>query len=151
MPNIFNIPANYNFLETLAFWLENAFGERLEKVKILLPSRRSCRELQQVFAQKNFSGFLPKIKAISDISYEDFSDFQQQEIIDEILKIKVLDGIDQLLFLTNEIQKQQVFGEMSFEHSFKIALHLKDLFEEIEREEIDAKKIYEITPSFFCY
>lgn len=147
MPNIFNIPANYNFLETLAFWLENAFGERLEKVKILLPSRRSCRELQQVFAQKNFSGFLPKIKAISDISYEDFSDFQQQEIIDEILKIKVLDGIDQLLFLTNEIQKQQVFGEMSFEHSFKIALHLKDLFEEIEREEIDAKKIYEIDDS----
>ena len=147
MPNIFNIPANYNFLETLACWLENAFGEKLAEVKILLPSRRSCRELQQVFAQKNFLGSLPKIKAISDISYEDFSDFHRQEILDEISKIKVLDGIDQLLFLTSEIQKQQVFGEMNFEHSFKIALHLKDLFEEIEREEIDAKKIYEIDDS----
>ncbi len=147
MPNIFNVPANYHFLETLACWLEERFGDQLAKVKILLPSRRSCRELQQIFIQKNFSGFLPKIKAISDISCEDFADFQQQEIIDEILEIKVLDGIDQLLFLTTEIQKQQVFGEMNFEHSFKIALHLKDLFEEIEREQIDAKKFHEIDDS----
>lgn len=144
MPNIFNIPANYHFLETLACWLEERFGKELAEVRILLPNRRSCRELRQIFIQKNHCGFLPKIKALSDLSYEDFSDFKQPDIIDEILEIKVLDGIDQLLFLTKEIQKQQVFGEMNFEHSFKIALRLKDLFEDIEREQIDAKKLHDI-------
>ena len=147
MSNIFNIPANYHFLESLSHWLKEKFSEELTEVKVLLPSQRSCRELRQIFIQNNFTGFLPQIKTISDLSYEDFFDFNQQEIIDEILDIKVLDGIDQLLFLTAEIQKQQVFGEINFEHSFKIALHLKNLFEEIEREQVDTKKLHEIDDS----
>jgi len=123
--------------------LEKNFGRDLGKAKILLPNRRACRELREVFKQRNFNGFLPEIKAISDLSYEDFTD----DAMDELLQIKVLDGIDQLIFLAKEIQKQSVFGEMSFEHACKIALRLRELFEDIERNQIDSKKLFELDDS----
>ena len=80
---------------------------------------------------------MPKIKAISDISIDDFFDFLPSEavksIIDEILGIKVLSGIDYLFFLSKEIQKLAVFGDnLDFNQAFKIATHLQKLFDEIE-------------------
>lgn len=149
--NIFNIPANYHFFESLFFWLEKNFSNDLSQAKIFLPNRRSCRELRTIFLKKKWQGALPKIKAISDISYEDFFEFlpnpSTKETIDELLKIKTLDQIDYLFFLTAEIQKQDAFGKTNFEESFKIALHIKELFDEIEREEIDLKKLDEIDDS----
>lgn len=151
-PNIFNIPANYDFFESIFFWLEKNFSKDISKAKIFLPNRRSCRELRQLFLQKNVSGILPQIKAISDISFEDFFEFLPNEdaraAIDEIMQMEVLSGIDYLFFLTEEIQKLSVFGkDLDFSQAFKIALRLRDLFDEIEREEIDLKKLDEIDDS----
>ncbi|MBU6140943.1 MAG: PD-(D/E)XK nuclease family protein [Proteobacteria bacterium] len=128
MPNIFNIPTNYFFLETLSAWLQTRFDKDLSEVKILLPTRRSCRELQKILLRQGLS---PQIIAISDLPSSE----------------KVLSGIDQLLFLVDEIKKQQVFGEVDFAQAFKISLRLRDLFDEIEREQIDVKKFYEIDDS----
>jgi ATP-dependent helicase/nuclease subunit B len=150
--NIFNIPANYHFLESLFFWLEKNFGENLAQIKIFLPNRRSCRQFSQIFLNKKSQSFLPKIKAISDISFEDFFDFlpneEAKEIINELLQIKSLSGIDYLIFLSQEIQKLEVFGkDLEFEQAFKIATNLQNLFEDIEREEIDLSQIDEIDDS----
>ncbi len=150
-PNVFNIPANYHFFESLFDLAEKKFGEQLPEVKFFLPNRRSCREFREIFLAKK-STFLPQIKAISDISYEDFFDFLPNQTakdeIDELLQINVLQGLDYLFFLSKEIQKQSVFGEdLDFEHAFKIALNLQNLFDEIEREEIDLSKLNEIDDS----
>jgi ATP-dependent helicase/nuclease subunit B len=124
MANVFNIPSNYFFLNTLAFWLEEKFGKEIASIKIILPSKRAARELQEILPQT-------KIIAISDLSSSH----------------KVLSGIDQILFLVDEIKKQRVFGELDFEQSFKIALRLRDLFDEIEREQIDVKKFFDLDDS----
>jgi len=148
--NIFNIQAGSNFFQTLFFWLENSFTQNLEQSRIFLPNHRSCRELKKIFARKK-SGALPEIKAISDISFEDFFDFlpndEVKNIIDELLKIKVLSNLDYLFFLADKIQSQAIFGKLNFEQSFKIAPHLKEIFEEIEREEIDLQRLAEIDDS----
>lgn len=153
--NIFNIPANYHFFESVFDWMEKNFAKEINgeisEAKIFLPNRRSCREFRELFLKKEINIILPEIKAISDISYEDFFSFlpekEVKDIIDEIAQIKVLDGIDYLFFLSKEIQKLSVFGEINFDQAFKIAIHLKDLFDEIEREEIDLKKLEEIDDS----
>ncbi len=153
--NIFNIPANYHFFESLFCFLSKNFFDSLAQTKIFLPNQRSCRELRQVFLQKvpqNSTLILPKIKAISDLSFEDFFDFLPQkeieEIINEILQIKVISGIDHLFFLSSEVQKLAIFGEnIDTVQALRISLHLKDLFEEIEREEIDFKKLNDIDDS----
>lgn len=124
MSNIFNIPANYSFLETLAYWLESRFGNELNEIKILLPSKRAARKLQKI---------IPTAQAIA------VSDLNSNQ--------KVLSGIDQILFLVDEIKKQRVFGELDFEQAFKIALRLRDLFDEIEREQVDTKKFFDLDDS----
>ena len=150
-PNVFNIPANYHFFESLLFWAEKEFGDKLNEVKFFLPNRRSCREFHEVFSKSKHL-LLPNLKAISDISYEDFFDFlpnvEAKLIIDEILQTKSLSDIDYLFFLSEEIQKYSAFGEnIDFGQAFKIAVNLKNLFDEIEREEIDPNKFLEIDDS----
>ncbi len=150
--NVFNIPANYHFFRSLFDWAEKKFGAEISQVKFFLPNRRSCREFREVFLQKKTNTILPQIKAISDISYEDFFDFlpnlEAKENIDELLKIKTLSGSDYLFFLSQEIQKLSIFGQdLDFEQAFKIAINLQSLFDDIEREEIDLKKLEEIDDS----
>jgi len=151
-PNIFNIPANYHFFGSLFDWLENNFSHQISEVKIFLPNRRSCREFRELFLAKNSNKILPKIKAISDISYEDFFDFlpnvEAKEIINELLQIKSLSNLDYLFFLTKEIQKLSIFGDnLEFDQAFKIATNLQSLFDDIERDEIDLNILDEIDDS----
>jgi len=124
MPNIFNIPTNYSFLETLAYWLESSFGKNLGEVKILLPSKRAARELQKLIPAA-------RVVAISDLPSNQ----------------QVLSGIDQILFLVDEIKKQRVFSDLDFEQAFKVALRLRDLFDEIEREQVNTKKFFDLDES----
>lgn len=150
-PNVFNIPANYHFFESLLFWAEKKFGDKLNEVKFFLPNRRSCREFHEVLLKSKHL-LLPNLKAISDISYEDFFDFlpnsETKQIIDEILQTKSLSDIDYLFFLSEKIQQYGAFGENTdFAQAFKIAINLKNLFDEIEREEIDPNKFLEIDDS----
>ena len=73
MPNkVFNIPANYEFLPLVFDFLKSNFSDQISQIKVFLPNRRSCRELKNIFAAHSASSLLPQIKAISDISYEDF-------------------------------------------------------------------------------
>ena len=152
-PNIFNIPSNYHFFDSLIEWLRASFGDKVSDVKILFPNRRACREFQNIFVSKWGADVVaPKAKAIGDISYDDFLDsFPKQQInsiIDELFKIKRLDGFDYLFFLSGEIIKTKVFGEnISFSQALSIATQLKNLFDDIERQEIDLKLLYEIDDS----
>ncbi len=150
-PNVFNIPANYHFFESLLFWAEKEFGDKLNEVKFFLPNRRSCREFHEVLS-RNKQLLIPNLKAISDISYEDFFDFlpnsEAKLIIDEILQSKSLTDIEYLFFLSSKIQQYPVFGSnIEFGQAFKIAINLKNLFDEIEREEVDTNKLFEIDDS----
>ncbi len=153
-PHILNIPSQQNFFESLFEWLIKNFSKEIANVKIFLPNHRSCREFHQVFLQKtsNKSLILPKIRAISDISYEDFFDFLPSDdikkIIDELLEIKVISGIDHLFFLSQKIQKLKLFGDnLDANQALNIATQLENLFNEIERDEINLDILSEIDDS----
>lgn len=153
-PHILNIPSQQNFFESLFEWLLKNFPKEISNVKIFLPNHRSCREFQQIFLQKtsNKSLILPKIRAISDISYEDFFDFlpndEIKKIIDELLEIKVISGIDHLFFLSQKIQKLKLFGDnLDSNQALNIAIQLENLFNEIERDEINLDILSEIDDS----
>lgn len=152
-PNIFNIPSNYHFFDSLIDWLNINFGNKIADVKILFPNRRACREFANIFVDKfGQEAIVPKFKAIGDIFYDDFLDsFPRQQInsiVDELFKIKLLDGFDYLFFLSNEIIKTKVFGEnISFAQALSIATQLKNLFDDIERQEIDLNLLYQIDDS----
>ena len=151
-PNIFNIPANCHFFESLFCWLGEKFPNQLSEVKLFLPNQRSCREFRQLFLSKKINAILPSVKAISDISYEDFFDFlpnpEAQAAIAELLQIKVISSVDYLFLLSSEIQKLSLFGHnLDFASAFKIATNLQTLFEDIEREEVDLGKLDEIDDS----
>jgi len=152
-PNIFNIPSNYHFFDSLLDWLEASFGDKISDAKILFPNRRACREFQNIFAAK-FGEKLsaPKARAIGDILPQDFLDsFPRQKIsliVDELFKIECLDSFDYLFFLSKEIIKTRVFGEnISFIQALSYAAQLKNLFDDIERQEIDLGLLYEIDDS----
>lgn len=152
-PNIFNIPSNCHFFDSLLNWLEVSFGDKISDVKILFPNRRACREFQNAFAAK-FGAELavPKSKAIGDISPQDFLDSfprrQINHIVDELFKIECLDSFDYLFFLSQEIIKTRVFGEnISFIQALSYAAQLKNLFDDIERQEIDLALLHEIDDS----
>jgi ATP-dependent helicase/nuclease subunit B len=151
--NIFNISPQCHFLESLFDWLIKNFSHNISDVQIFLPSTRSCREFKQIFIKnnQNKSVILPKIKAISDLSYEDFFDFlpneEARKIIDEILEIKVISDIDHLFFLSNEVRKTNIFKNLSFSQSLNIASQLKNLFDEIEKDEINLDILEEIDDS----
>ena len=70
-----NIPANYNFLESLYKFILDNFSNNLDvsNLTVFLPSRRSVNELKRIFLKnsQNQSLFLPTLKAIGDIDYDD--------------------------------------------------------------------------------
>lgn len=157
-PNVTNIPANQHFFESLLEWLSVKFSQDLSTTKIFLPNQRSCREFRELFLQKSTQSkqkkavILPNIKAISDISFEDFFDFlpneDAKEAIDEILQIKLISGIDYLFFLSQKIQKLSLFGEnLESNQALNIAINLKSLFDEIEKDEIDLDKLAQVDDS----
>lgn len=146
--NIFNIPANYNFCDTLHSFVKQNYENNIE-LTILLSSKRACRELKKVFAKNGEALIMPRIKSIADINYEDFiflfkgsnqSEFQEEleKVIDEIFSYKVLSGIDELFYLAQEVKKVKFFGATSnLNQSLKIANNLCQLFLEIEKNGLE--------------
>ena len=77
MSNIFNIPSNYNFLESIYEVIIQEYKNKqyeLSNLVILLPSRRACNALKKIFIDRinGNSIALPLMKAIGDADYDDF-------------------------------------------------------------------------------
>ncbi len=153
--NIFNIPTNYHFFESFFDFLHSNFAGKISQLKILLPSQRSCRELRRIFIEKtsdNQAVIMPQIKAISDLSFEDLFEFLPnpaiEQTIQEIVAAQKISGVEHLFFLSQEILKQSLFGEnIDAAQLLMIATHLKNTFDEIEREEVEFSKFTEIDDS----
>ncbi len=158
--SIFNIPINYDFCQTLYDIAVKKHSNDIANLTIFLPSRRSCRQLQKIFAKQHHASLMPRIKAIADINYEDFiflfsdKSFCQQNqkdienTIDQILNCKALKGIDELFYIARQVQKIKIFAvNNNFYQSLKIADNLRNIFAQIEREGIDIKDFDKIDDS----
>lgn len=152
--NIFNIPANYSFFDSFCCFIDEKFGnkqERINDLTIIFPNKRSCREFDKIFTNYNKFNIKPNFKAISEINIDDFYKFFNQEDLSELLSeikaIKKISNIDYLFFLSEEISKTQIFKNVDFLQSFNIAISLKNIFDDIEKQDINIEKIYDIDDS----
>jgi ATP-dependent helicase/nuclease subunit B len=147
LSNIFNIKSNISFLPNLAKWILQQYPDPfyLANITILLPSRRSCREIKKCFLKiaKNEAIILPKILAIGDVDYDEvFLDKMPN-------RDKIKNKIDYQLQLINEIknwnQKTNLFGKnISTAALAEIADNLQIFLDEVEKEGLSLDGLLEI-------
>ncbi|MDA9231318.1 hypothetical protein N9O56_01975, partial [Rickettsiales bacterium] len=147
MKNIFNIKANYNFLESLASLILEKYGQDplyLAKITILLPTRRACRNFRDILLKqynKN-SIILPKIKAIGDINIEEIAlDIKNNNHLQELQQYS-RSFLKYHTLLIDEIRKfnkrTELFGKnINVKQLNLIAKNLEEFLNEIDREELD--------------
>ena len=151
---IFNIPRQNDFIDSLIYWLEVNFGSDIFKLKIFFPNHRCCQKFHDFMRNIGYHGLSPDIKAIADLKIDDFYEFlpqfEVQNFIIEATKIKVLDDIEGIFFLTSELTKIEIFKNLTFERAFKIAIDLKELLDDIENNDLELANLEKIDDSNFA-
>jgi len=152
--NIYNIKSNYNFLESLVHFILKKYGADpifLSKITILLPSRRSCRVIKEIFLKQSSTNavILPNIKAIGDFDVEEISFNSTDLFLSHDAKINQISDIKYRCLLIDEIrkfnQKTHFFGKNIMSNQLDlIASNLDDFLQEIEREDLDLDNLENI-------
>ena len=147
--NIFNINSNYNFLESLSYWIlrkENNYSYRISDFTLFLPNRRSCREIKPILLKQAYkkSILLPKIKAIGDIDCSDIYLAANSMINLELPK--VIPNLQYHLLMISEIKKWnnkfKLFNEnITTDQVSIIADNLQNFLNEFDKENIDINDI----------
>lgn len=148
--NIYNISANYNFLQSLVHFILQKYQDNplfLAKITILLPSRRACRVIKEIFLEQNTSGaaILPNIKAIGDFDIEDVIDsnltknIQKNSISELKYRCLLIEEIRKFNKKTNFFGKNINSNQIDL-----IASNLNDFLQEIDREELDLDNLENI-------
>ncbi len=150
--NIYNISSNYNFLESFVYFILKKSKEDpiyLSKTTILLPSRRSCRIIKEIFLKQNKINavILPNIKAIGDFDVEEINFTGSISL--KALNIKPTSTLKYRCLLIEEIrkfnQKSNFFGKNITTNQIDlIANNLDDFLQEIQREELDLDNLENI-------
>ncbi|MDA0902106.1 MAG: hypothetical protein O3B09_01680, partial [Proteobacteria bacterium] len=140
--NILNIKSNYNFLHSLAFWALSQYPDPLQfsNVTILLPSRRACREIKNIFLQASGKEalILPNIRAIGDVDYDELNLSNSYQSATSPLKYHLL--------LIEEIkkwnQRTNLFGKnISADQISAIAANLESFLQEVEKEKLNLEDL----------
>ena len=151
-PKIFNIPANYKFIETFGNWIIENYNQQFSDLKIFLPNQRLCHKLKHYLYQQKFKHFATtQIKALLDINIEDLYEYLPNDNLSKNLnwlaKIKILEPLEAIMLICEQIKFQKIFNIPNFAARFKIAKSLYDLFADIENEQIDLATILKIDDS----
>ncbi len=149
---IFNVPSNYSFLDSLTKFITEKFQEESPCATIILPNKRSCVELRNIFKEKNISRSTPNIISVSDISIKEFKYLLKQnskilDIIAQIEKKSFLSDIAYLFLIAKEIKNYSHLKKITFSESISLASSLKSLFDDADKYKMDIERIYEIDDS----
>ncbi len=143
MVGIYNIPAGYPFLESLAKQILKEHGSdpfQFSKIEIFLPTRRACGQLQQAFlkANKNKSLLLPQISPLGDIEENDFT--------------PTVSPLKRLGLLTNLIENfaEKTHLSLSPLLSLKLAKSLLRLMDQATIENVSWEGLTHLVPSEFA-
>lgn len=142
LDNIYNIPADWNFTHALAQGVIDQTAmkpENMAKIKILLPTRRSCRELANAFLNitKGKSLILPIMHPIGDIDSEEL----ELKIASDTDYINIIDippaipPIKRQLLLASLVRKLPEYHG-NIEQSIKLSLALCKLMDQIYAENL---------------
>ncbi len=152
--NVYNIPAEMPFLKTFARYLMQQTGgdpQTLTQYRILLPTRRACRLLREVFLNLNDgrSMLLPQLTPIGDVDEEDLSLMMfgdAQRFLDIPAAIAPM---KRQLLLAKLIQKVPDFAQGP-EHALSLASALGQFMDTISVEELEFSELHTIVPEEFA-
>ncbi|MDH5721783.1 MAG: double-strand break repair protein AddB [Alphaproteobacteria bacterium] len=148
------IPAGENFAHILAgHILDQSDGspESIAHYKILLPTRRACRTLQEAFLhlKKGKPILLPRITTLGDVEEQDLSllTFGNHSAFLDIPP--AIPAIRRKLLLAKLIQRIPEFTQGT-EHALKLADAIASLHDQVIIEELDFKNLQDIVPQEFA-
>ncbi|GJL85629.1 MAG: double-strand break repair protein AddB [Micavibrio sp.] len=153
MKNVYTIPAGIPFAKALAKQLlaeTKDAPEKLSGYRILLPTRRACRTLQEAFLQLS-SGkplLLPNMQPIGDLDEEElsFSFFKDGEALN---LPQAITPLKRQLLLARTIQSIPGYVQGP-EQAINLAEALGQLLDQIIIEECDIANLNEIVPEDFA-
>jgi ATP-dependent helicase/nuclease subunit B len=144
----FNIPSNFNFLESLYRFLTEEFEDSMSisSAVIFTPSRRSANELKRIFIKRKRFVFLPTIKAIGDIDYDDIiTNNLDLEVLKEVMDLaKPVSNIKHKLALIEGFLKNHGIFQ-----SIKLADELSNFLNELEKNNCDVRALEDLVDDDF--
>ncbi len=152
MKNVFNISPVYPFLDVLGqYVLNTAKSQNLNIANdiILLPTRRACRALKEVFVRLcGGQVMLPKILPLGDVDEDGFAflDYENDNIVVEELPPAIPD-VERNLILSKLIREKN--PTLNDEQAFALAVDLAHLMDTVEMEMLDFARLNEIVPENF--
>lgn len=144
---LFFIPPSCDFLKELAHGVRELFPDPLlfSKVTMLLPNKRSCQRIREIFAENSSSaGFLPHIRPIGEAEEEELALF-----LPEAAAIPpAISDISRDLLLSDMIQAYYADkGGMPAHQAILLASALANFLDDVQREEISPENLAHLVPA----
>ncbi len=147
--NCYSIPPSESFLRCLAEWVLAEYGHDaalLTRALILLPGRRACRSLREIFLDITDGKpmLLPRIQPIGDIEDNNFLVAYASDMLPPVhpLRRQLL-----LMQLVNNFEKHRQGRVYNMEKTAQLAEQLASLLDDVAREDLDFSGLENIVPS----
>lgn len=148
---IFNIPSGSGFAASLvAGILAETGGDplKLSQYKILLPTRRGCRVVRDMFLQQSEGKplVLPRLQTLGDIDEDELSlQLQDPSDIDEFLDLKpAMPGTRRRLLLAQMVQQKD--KTLAYGQALGLADTLARLLDQVETEGLSLTNLPKLVP-----
>lgn len=146
MSGIFHIKPSVKFLETFSQGVLDRFPTDtfpISEIRILLPSKRACVDLKEIFKSKNVN-VLPRIIAIGDLYDDKIKNYflGQKNQPDDVGSIKPISAMQYRLLLASELRKRE--EKLDYSKALIIAAELQKLVSRFEKDSINLGKVRDI-------
>lgn len=143
--NVIAVSPKSFYLQEIVNYIFEKYPNDIENIRIYLPTRRSCRFMQELFIEnsKEKRIILPKILPIGEIDIE--QDNFEQLLIEAP---ELVSRLEQKVLITKIIMNKALLNESAFSFNFFQSLNLSDslanLLEEMLSEEVDIFKLRDL-------
>ncbi|HEU5046360.1 MAG TPA: double-strand break repair protein AddB [Rickettsiales bacterium] len=147
--NIYNIPANFPFSDTLAHFVLQTYGAdplQLSKILILLPSRRACGALRDAFLRASGGKplLLPRMQPLGDVNEDTLLVTGETPLT---LR-RTEDFVFRRLFILADLITKK--NGARIDHALRLAVELATLLDELERERLPIGDLSKLAPEDFA-
>ena len=166
-PSIYSIPADEHFLDVLTQGImDRYFDEKdpfgLAQILVLLPTRRSCRALQDAFLRHTDGRaiLLPRMVPIGDIDEDQLQiDTLATDIFSEENNVlPAVNDMQRRLMLSQLIQQQaqkttdSILEDKNFptDRAIRLAFELSSLLDQVQNEQLGFENLAKLVPDDYA-
>lgn len=153
--NVFTIPATVSFADALVGQLIDTYGlasPELTKLRLLLPTRRACRVIQDTFLRLSDGKptLLPQLQPLGDVEEDElFIEMAALHQADEILNLPpALPKLQRQILLMKLIMKTSDFKRP--DQALDLAAALGRLMDQVYTEDLDMSQLHDLVPDEFA-